>query len=80
MDAVSTSETSVNFCEITRCSIPEDSHLHTLRREKSHDSSTVLNYFAVFRKTRSFGYKTSTESVRSGSGSKWIYEYGEAND
>jgi hypothetical protein len=34
MEAVNTSETSVNFYEITRRSIPEDSHLHTRRREK----------------------------------------------
>jgi hypothetical protein len=38
MEAVSTSETSVNFNEITRRNIPEDRHLHTNRREnlKSH--------------------------------------------
>jgi hypothetical protein len=33
MKAVSTSETSVNFNQITRCNIPSDSHLHTRRRE-----------------------------------------------
>jgi hypothetical protein len=34
MEAVSTSsETSVNFHETTRLNIPEDSHLHTLRRK-----------------------------------------------
>jgi hypothetical protein len=27
--AISTSETSVNFYETTRCNIPEDSHIHT---------------------------------------------------
>jgi hypothetical protein len=38
MEAVSTSETSVNFNVNTRRYIPEDSKLHTLRREnlKSH--------------------------------------------
>jgi hypothetical protein len=38
MEAVSTSETTVNFYQTTRCNIPEDSHLHTRRREnlKSH--------------------------------------------
>jgi hypothetical protein len=30
MDAVSTSETSVNFYQSTRCNNPEDSHLHVL--------------------------------------------------
>jgi hypothetical protein len=32
--AGSTSETWVNFYEITRRNIPKDSHLHTRRREK----------------------------------------------
>jgi hypothetical protein len=38
MKAVSTSETSVNFYQATRRNNPEDSHLHTRRREnlKSH--------------------------------------------
>jgi hypothetical protein len=38
MEAVSTSITSVNFYETVRRNIPEDSHLHTRRREnlKSH--------------------------------------------
>jgi hypothetical protein len=38
MEAVSTSETSVNCYQTTRRNIPEDSHLHTRRREnlKSH--------------------------------------------
>jgi hypothetical protein len=33
MEAVSTSETSVNFYEAKRLNNPEDSHLHTRRRE-----------------------------------------------
>jgi hypothetical protein len=39
MEAVSTSETPVNFYKTTRCNIPDDSHLHTSRRDnlKSHD-------------------------------------------
>jgi hypothetical protein len=38
MEAVKTSETSVNFYQPTRRNNPEDSHLHTRRREnlKSH--------------------------------------------
>jgi hypothetical protein len=38
MEAVSTSETSVNFYQATRRNIEEDIHLHTRRREnlKSH--------------------------------------------
>jgi hypothetical protein len=34
VEAVSTSETSVSFYLATRRNIPEDSHLHTRRREK----------------------------------------------
>jgi hypothetical protein len=33
MEAVSTSETLVNFYQTTRRNNPEDSHLHTRRRE-----------------------------------------------
>jgi hypothetical protein len=29
MEAVNTSETSINFYQTTWCNIPEDSHLHT---------------------------------------------------
>jgi hypothetical protein len=38
VEAVCTSETSVNFYQTTRRNIPEDSHLYTRRREnlKSH--------------------------------------------
>jgi hypothetical protein len=38
MGAANTSETSINFYQTTRRNIPEDSHLHTCRREdlKSH--------------------------------------------
>jgi hypothetical protein len=43
MEAVSTSEASVNFYRTTRCNIREDSHLHTRRREnlKSHQLQFV---------------------------------------
>jgi hypothetical protein len=39
MEAASTSEMSVNFYQITQRNNPEDSHLHTRRREnlKSHE-------------------------------------------
>jgi hypothetical protein len=33
IEATSTSETKVNFYQTTRCYNPEDSHLHTHRRE-----------------------------------------------
>jgi hypothetical protein len=32
--SIITSETSANFYQTTRCNNPEDSHLHTRRREK----------------------------------------------
>jgi hypothetical protein len=40
IEAVSTSKKSVNFYEATQRNIPEDSHLHTRRREnlKSHNA------------------------------------------
>jgi hypothetical protein len=46
MEAASASETSVNFYQTTRRNIPEDSHLHTPRREnlKFHH---VTKYFTV---------------------------------
>jgi hypothetical protein len=44
MEAASTSETSVNFYQTTRRNNPEDSHLHTRRREnlKSHVSVSFI--------------------------------------
>jgi hypothetical protein len=44
MEAVSSSETSVNIYQTTRRDFPEDSHLHTRRREnlKSHLIYTVI--------------------------------------
>jgi hypothetical protein len=43
MEAVSTSETSVNFYQISERNIPENSHLHNRRREnlKSHSSNEL---------------------------------------
>jgi hypothetical protein len=44
MEAASTFETSANFYQTTRRNIPEDSHLHTRRREnlKPHLQSVFL--------------------------------------
>jgi hypothetical protein len=44
MEAASTSETLVNFYQTTWRNIPEDSHLHTRRREnlKSQNRETLL--------------------------------------
>jgi hypothetical protein len=44
MEAVSAFETSVSFYETTRRNIPEDSHLHTRRRENLKS----LNVYVVF--------------------------------
>jgi mannose/fructose-specific phosphotransferase system component IIA len=44
MEAASTSETSANFYQTTRRNIPEDSHLHTRRREQlksQEDDSSI---------------------------------------
>jgi hypothetical protein len=41
MEAVNTKETSLNFYETTRRNIPENSHLHTRRRENLK-SRTVI--------------------------------------
>jgi hypothetical protein len=50
MEAASTSQTSVNFYHTTRRSNPEDSRLHTRRREnlKSHQNLTCVNFRKVF--------------------------------
>jgi hypothetical protein len=44
MEAASTSKTSVNFYQTTWCNNPEDSQLHTRRREnlKSHLATLIL--------------------------------------
>jgi hypothetical protein len=41
MEAASTSETLVNFYETTRRYNPEDSHLHTRRRENSNRTTRI---------------------------------------
>jgi hypothetical protein len=43
MEAVSTSETSVNFYETTRRSIPDGYHLHTRRRENLKSNLGYIN-------------------------------------
>jgi hypothetical protein len=49
MEAESTSKTSAYFYQTTRRSNPEDSHLHTRRREnlKSHPYSLNINNSAM---------------------------------
>jgi hypothetical protein len=43
MEAASTSETSVNFYRTTRHYNPEDSHLHTRRRENLKSNFTLAD-------------------------------------
>jgi hypothetical protein len=52
MMAVSTSETPVNFYQTTQRNIPENSHLHTHRREnlKSHQDTHTLYILKVVMK------------------------------
>jgi hypothetical protein len=54
MEAVSTSETSVSFCQTTRCNIPWDSHLHNRRCDYliSHQNNLfIIQIFSI--RTRS---------------------------
>jgi hypothetical protein len=54
MEAVCTSETSVNFHHSTRCNNPEDSHLHTRRRENVKSHLVNLYGEATLRYVRRF--------------------------
>jgi hypothetical protein len=47
IEAAISSETSVNLYQTTRCNIPEDSHLHTCRREnlKFHENVFIICCF-----------------------------------
>jgi hypothetical protein len=51
MEAVHTSETSVNTNLTTRRYIPEDSKLHTYRREnlKSHNAVFLLQHTVIYQ-------------------------------
>jgi hypothetical protein len=58
-----TSETMVNFYQTTR-RYPEDSHLHTRRREylKSHDFETLFIF--VVKVSILSGLRTETSTIR----------------
>jgi hypothetical protein len=49
MEATSTSETTVNFYQTTRRYNPEDSHLHTHRRENLKSYFETINVFQYIR-------------------------------
>jgi hypothetical protein len=63
MEAARTSETLVNFYQTTRCCNPEDSNLHTHRREnlKSYITEIFLD-FTTFRKRRDATSKSAVKS------------------
>jgi rubrerythrin len=61
MEAVSTSETSINIYETTQHNIPEDSHLHTARlllsligNEENHEKYFRLAGVRAENRTRDF--------------------------
>jgi hypothetical protein len=56
MEAASTSETLVNFYQTTQCNNPEDSHLHTRRRENLKSHFTKKTAVAVVFVTRPNSY------------------------
>jgi hypothetical protein len=62
LEAASTSETSVNFYQTTRRNNPEDSHLHTCRREnlKSHNMN-YLGKEARKKKVETFSLKITVK-------------------
>jgi hypothetical protein len=49
MDAASTDKTSVNFFHTTRRNNPEDSHLHTRRRENLKYHLVQIMMLSIFR-------------------------------
>jgi hypothetical protein len=48
METASTSETSVNFYQTTRSSIPEESHLYSRRREKPKSHRLLTSHEGLF--------------------------------
>jgi hypothetical protein len=48
VEAQSTSETSVNFYHTTWLNIPEDSHLHILRRENLKSQQGLFKFLVCY--------------------------------
>jgi hypothetical protein len=63
MEAISTPETSVSIYQTARRNIPEDSHLHTRRREnlKSHNLFHLLFFYRILEYF-SFKFKTKEQN------------------
>jgi hypothetical protein len=55
MEAASTCKTSVNLYQTTRCTNPEDSHLHTRRLENLKSHAFTLAYRLAARNVLSEG-------------------------
>jgi hypothetical protein len=53
MEAVGTSETSVNFCQTIRRNNPENSHLHALRRENLKSQDLEADSISAYRQKES---------------------------
>jgi hypothetical protein len=48
MEAVRTSQKTINFYQTTRRNIPEDSHIHTRRRENLKFHQDFIIYYSIF--------------------------------
>jgi hypothetical protein len=60
METVSTSETSANFYETIQSKIPEDSHLHTRRREYLKSNQVLARTIAPCFAQRAYEYVNLT--------------------
>jgi hypothetical protein len=77
MDAVNSSETSVNIYQTTRHNIPDDSHLHSRRREnlKSHQHIILTISIDVPEKYKIVAYVTSQGSDDELKSAKHVAQY-----
>jgi hypothetical protein len=59
MEAVRTSETTVKFNVNTRCYVPEDSKLHTRRRENLKSHTSILTFLDILTNVEAEYYEMS---------------------